>query len=235
MSARVGFGKRSKLVEDLAGQIRSGRLPTGARLPGENRLAELYQVSRGTVRSALSELQQRALITTQTGVGSFVTFDGVHLDQGVGWARALAESGFTLTTELISITTVRDQELSEQFEVDSFVAVLRRRRAENGHPVSLERSLLPGDGPLADLPERGLVDDSLTATLTAAGLRGVSGEQWITTRALDDQAELLERGPEEQFLQAVRITLSATGTLVEHVTSLLDPARFRFHLRFGPQ
>ncbi|MFC4078640.1 GntR family transcriptional regulator [Amycolatopsis samaneae] len=235
MSARVGFGKRAKLVEDLAGQIRSGRLPSGAQLPGENRLAELYQVSRGTVRSALSELQQRALITTQTGVGSFVTFDGVHLDQGVGWARALAESGFTLSTELISIGTARDAELSERFGVDSFVAVLRRRRAENGHPVSLERSVLPGDGPLADLPERGLVGGSLTATLTAAGLRGIGGEQWITMCALGDQAELLERGPEEQFLRAVRTTVGAAGTLVEHVTSLLDPARFRFHLRFGPQ
>jgi GntR family transcriptional regulator len=235
MSARVGFGKRSRLVEDLAGQIRSGKLPAGAQLPGENRLAELYQVSRGTVRSALSELQQRELITTQTGVGSFVTFDGVHLDQGVGWARAFAESGFTLTTELISITTVTDAELTERFEVDSFVAVLRRRRADNGHPVSLERSLLPGDGPLADLPERGLVDDSVTATLTAAGLRGVRGEQSITTSVLGEHAALLERDPGEQFLHAVRTTVGVTGGLVEQVTSRLDPARFRFHLRFGQQ
>ena len=235
MSTPSALGKRSRLVEDLAGQITSGRLPAGVQLPGENRLAELYQVSRGTVRGALSELQRRELITTQTGVGSFVAFDGMPLDQGVGWARAFAASGFTLSTELLSITAERDPELSERFGIDGFVAVLRRRRTGDGHLVSLERALVPGDGPLADLPERGLVDDSLTATLTAAGLHGVRGEQWISTCALGDRAELLERNPEEQFLHAVRTTVDSTGALVEQVTSLLDPAHFRFHLRFGAQ
>jgi GntR family transcriptional regulator len=235
MSIKAGLGKRSRLVEDLAGQIRSGLLPAGAQLPGENRLAQQYQVSRGTVRSALSELQQRELITTQSGVGSFVAFDGVQLDQGLGWAHAFAESGFALSTELLSITTERDPELSGRFGMDSFVAVLRRRRAGDGHLVSLERAVLPGDGPLAGLPARGLVDDSVTATLAAAGLRGAGGEQWISMCALGDRAELLERRPEEQFLHAVRTTVGPDGELVEQVTSLLDPARFRFHLRFGAQ
>ena len=61
---RVG-GKRRRLVGDLVELIRSGRLAHGERLPGENQLAEQYQVSRGTVRSALSELQQLELISTQ--------------------------------------------------------------------------------------------------------------------------------------------------------------------------
>jgi GntR family transcriptional regulator len=231
MTGQVGFSKRSQLVEDLAARIRSGRLARGERLPGENQLAASYQVSRGTVRSALSELQRRNLISTETGVGSFVTFDGVALDQSVGWARALAGAGSDVAVELLGIERGGAAELVERH--GPVVTVRRLRRTAAG-PVSLETSTVPGTGTLADLPERGLVDGSITATLRAAGLVGAGGEQWISAVPLDeDAAGLLERSPGELFLQSTRTTLTADDALVEHVESLLDPARFRFHLTFG--
>lgn len=94
----IRFGERDRLVAELTRQIHSGRLVQGEQLPGENELAQRYQISRGTVRSALSEPQRGELITTQTGVGSFVTFDGVRLDRSVGWATALADSGLAIST-----------------------------------------------------------------------------------------------------------------------------------------
>ncbi|MFJ8811884.1 GntR family transcriptional regulator [Amycolatopsis thermoflava] len=231
---QVGFSKRHRLVTDLAEQIRSGRLARGERLPGEHQLAQRYQVSRGTVRSALSELQRRELIATESGVGSFVTFDGVELDQAVGWATALARSGFEITTDLLAIEHVRDDALAERFGVESFVSIRRLRRDQAAGPVSLEVALVPGTGALAGLPERGLVRGSLTATLADAGLRAEGGEQWIGTEALTPEtAALLERPPGTLFLRAVRTSTDAAGGLVEHVVSLLDPARFQFHLTFG--
>ncbi len=231
MTGQVGFSKRSRLVDDLTERIRSGRLARGERLPGENQLAASYQVSRGTVRSALSELQRRNLIATETGVGSFVTFDGVALDQSVGWARALAGAGSDVTVEQLGIERGGAAELVDRH--GPLVTIRRLRRTAAG-PVSLETSTVPGTGALADLPERGLVDGSITATLRAAGLVGAGGEQWISSVPLDDvAAELLERSPGELFLQSTRTTLTADGALVEHVESLLDPARFRFHLTFG--
>jgi GntR family transcriptional regulator len=231
MTGQVGFGKRSRLVEDLTERIRSGRLARGERLPGENQLAATYQVSRGTVRSALSELQRRNLIATETGVGSFVTFDGVALDQSVGWARALADAGSHVTVELLGIERGGAPELVERH--GPIVTIRRLRRTAAG-PVSLETSAVPATGTLADLPERGLVDGSITATLRAAGLTGANGEQWISTAPLDvDAAALLERTAGELFLHSTRTTLTSDEALVEHVESLLDPARFRFHLTFG--
>jgi GntR family transcriptional regulator len=231
MTGQVGFSKRSRLVEDLTERIRSGRLARGDRLPGENQLAATYQVSRGTVRSALSELQRRNLIATETGVGSFVTFDGVALDQGVGWARALADAGSDVTVELLGIERGGVADLVDRH--GPLVTVRRLRRTAAG-PVSLETSAVPATAALADLPERGLVDGSITATLRAAGLDGTRGEQWISTVPLDEEAAaLLERTTGELFLHAIRTTLTSDGALVEHVESLLDPARFRFHLTFG--
>ena len=228
------MSKRDRLVADLSGQIRSGALSYGDQLPGENELAERYQVSRGTVRSALSELQRQDLIATQSGVGSFVTFDGITLDQTVGWATALARSGFDISTELLGIERTTDDELTRRYAVDEFVAVRRLRRDRTAGPVSYEVARVPATGELASLPEDGLVDDSLTATLDAAGLRAYRGEQWIGTEPLTAHtAELLERQEGELFLRAVRTSTDAQGRLVEHVVSLLDPARFQFRLAFG--
>jgi len=232
MYHRVG-GKRRRLVSDLVELIRSGRLAHGERLPGENQLAEQYQVSRGTVRSALSELQQLELISTQAGVGSFVVFDGVQLDQGIGWARALADASAPVTTELLGIDTVEDRHLQEEFGLAQFVAVKRLRR-EHGRGISLETAVVPALGGLADLPETGLIDDSLTTTLQSAGLVSVAGDQWISTERLDAEAAgHLGRSIGELFLRAERTSVDAGGGLVERVTSLLDPDRFQFHLTFG--
>jgi GntR family transcriptional regulator len=231
MTEQVGHSKRSQLVVDLADSIRAGRLSAGERLPGEHQLAARYGVSRGTVRSALAELQRRELITTESGVGSFVTFDGVPLDQEVGWARALADTGAEVTTELLGITAGGDPVL--ELTEGPLVTVRRLRRA-GGRPVSLEQASLPAVGRLAELPGRGLVDDSITATLRAAGLHGTVGDQWIDLQLLDhDDARLLDRAPGAPFLRAVRETRTAGGALVEHVVSLLDPQHFRFHLTFG--
>ncbi|GAA2406384.1 GntR family transcriptional regulator [Actinomadura vinacea] len=233
-SGQVRFGKRDRLVADLARQIESGRLAYGERLPGENELAEHYRVSRGTVRGALSELQRRELIATQGGVGSIVTFDGVRLDQATGWATALAASGFDIGVELLGIERTTDTVLGERFGVEEFVAVRRLRRDPVAGPVSYEVARVPATGGLAGLPERGLLGGSLTATLAAAGLRVEGGEQWIGTEALTaDAAALLERPEGELFLRSTRVSTGAGGGLVEHVVSLLDPARFQFHLTFG--
>ncbi|GAA5169518.1 MULTISPECIES: GntR family transcriptional regulator [Amycolatopsis] len=233
-TGQVRFGKRDRLVADLERQIHSGRLARGDQLPGEHELAERYRVSRGTVRSALSELQRRDLIATQSGVGSFVTFDGVQLDQSLGWATALAGSGFDIATELLGIERTTAAALTERFEIPEFVAVRRLRRDREAGPVSYEVALVPATGELAELPERGLLRNSLTATLASAGLHAAGGEQWIGTQALtEDTAALLERPVGELFLHATRTSTDPSGGLVEHVVSLLDPARFRFHLTFG--
>lgn len=227
------YSKRQQLVGDLSDLIRSGRLAHGERLPGEHQLALQYQVSRGTVRSALSELQQLELISTQAGVGSFVTFDGVQLDQRIGWARALADAGAPVTTELLGIEAVEDQALEEEFGETAYVAV-RRLRRERDRGVSLETATVPAAGLLADLPETGLRDGSLTKTLEAAGRISVGGDQWISTERLDAcAAGLLGRSIGELFLRAERTSVDVEGRLVERVVSLLDPDRFQFHLTFG--
>lgn len=46
--------KYVKLMEDLKEKILSGEIQTGDKLPSENELSSQYQISRQTVRKALS-------------------------------------------------------------------------------------------------------------------------------------------------------------------------------------
>ncbi|MFI9581973.1 GntR family transcriptional regulator [Streptomyces sp. NPDC052236] len=52
----------------------SGKLPTGAALPGERAMTEIYSVSIGTARRALRELRERGLVATLPHKGTFVIY-----------------------------------------------------------------------------------------------------------------------------------------------------------------
>lgn len=56
-------------IEDL---IASGILKQGRKLPSERELAEMLRVSRPKLREALAVLEERGLVTTQHGEGTFV-------------------------------------------------------------------------------------------------------------------------------------------------------------------
>jgi DNA-binding FadR family transcriptional regulator len=62
-----------RLFEQLAGEIRSGRLAAGARLPTEQELTRAARVSRTVVREAVAALRAEGLVITRQGVGAFVS------------------------------------------------------------------------------------------------------------------------------------------------------------------
>jgi GntR family transcriptional repressor for pyruvate dehydrogenase complex len=61
------------LIERLASEITSGKLPTGSRLPTEQELIAATGVSRTVVREAVAALRAEGLVITRQGVGAFVT------------------------------------------------------------------------------------------------------------------------------------------------------------------
>ncbi|HLR85051.1 MAG TPA: GntR family transcriptional regulator, partial [Nocardioidaceae bacterium] len=228
---------REQVVRMLLARIRNGELRTGERLAGESRLAQEFNVSRGTIRQALADLQEQQMITTRAGLGSFITFDGAQLDAGIGWARALADSGSHVTTEVRSIEPVSRAalpDLPDDVSLDAGIAIRRVRRTPGGTVVSYECATVPSTGILADIPQTGLVDESLASTLRAAGLVAVRGRQTVGVEPLDDRhAAILEHAVGMPFLRTVRTALDSEGGLVEHVVSLLDPEHFRLELTFG--
>lgn len=229
-----GHLKHERIVEQIAKDIRVGRLPKGAQLPGENALAAQYSVSRNTVRQALSELGNQGLISTHSGKGSFVTFDNRTIDDRLGWTRALAEQGVPTVTTLVRLELIEDHDLAARLGREpGFVAIDRVRSIVDGAPISLERSRLPAIGPLRELPTRGTVDH-IYDDLRDVGLVPETGEEWAElARLTADEAALLGRTEDERFLRTQRVSRDENGQFVEYVESLLDPDRFRLYLTFG--
>jgi GntR family transcriptional regulator len=228
--------KRQQIASSLTDAITSGRYENGALLPAEQELAIRFDVSRGTVRRALEDLARADLIDTRTGIGSFVTFDGKTFSDPSSWGRALADSGIATSTHILRCERITDADLAAELgrsELD-FIALDRLRRDAAGVAVSLERSRVPALGRLAEAPHRGLVDDSLSATLRASGLVPSAGEQWISAGPLGEaDATLLGRAPGTFFLHSTRVARTTDGSFAEKVTSWLDPEHFRIHLNFG--
>jgi len=232
---RVVQLKHQQVAEALEREIRRGRLGYGERLPGESALAQRFSVSRNTVRAALSELGDAGLITTRSGKGSFVTFDGRVLDARHGWAQALRDSGARLTVAVVRCARIRDLPLAKRLGVDAaeFVAIDRVRARRSGLVVSYECSRIPVTEATRAVPEQGLVGGSLARTLTDAGLITARSEQWVAARRpTGDEAAVLGRGTDDWFLAVRRTNWTAAGELAEHVESLLDPAHFQLHQAF---
>ncbi|MEU8032644.1 GntR family transcriptional regulator [Streptomyces sp. NPDC049099] len=230
--------KHQRISRILAREIRGGSRPAGRRLPGEHALAQRFGVSRTTIRAALAELSEEGLITTRTGKGSYVLFDGRPLDDRLGWARAVAVPRVDTTVRTLAVRETRDAALAAELglEKDVFVCVERTRElASDGTVVSYERSFLPPVPVIRELPARGLAQEPLTELLLRAGLRADHGEQRISGQPVDArEAQLLRRTPGDWFLQTRRTGRAADGAFVEHVVMLLDPGHFRLTLAFGP-
>ncbi len=62
-----------RVYDRLLVHIQEGQFIPGSRLPSEEQLASLFNVSRPLVREALSRLRDNNLITSRKGSGSFVT------------------------------------------------------------------------------------------------------------------------------------------------------------------
>ncbi|MEV1329224.1 GntR family transcriptional regulator [Micromonospora costi] len=227
--------KHERIAEQLAREIRGGRLAPGSQLPGEHALASRFDVSRNTVRQALTDLSRQGLIETRSGKGSFVTFDGRTIDDRLGWSQALAEQGVSTTVRMLRLELVHEPALAERFGLRSAecVAIDRLRSLDGGPAISIERSRIPAVGPLRELPQHGLTGSLYTA-LRSAGLVPAQGEEWVELAPVPpSDAQLLGCADGDLYLHTRRLSRDARGEFVEHVESLLDPARFRLHLRFG--
>lgn len=228
--------KHERVAAVLAREIRSGLVRRGAQLPGEVELARRFAVSRNTVRSALAVLAGEGLITTRIGKGSFVLFDGRPLDGRLGWTHALAEQGVETRMRTLKIALEQDPELARRLGLPSpsVIVIERLRQLADGAAISIERSRLPALDSLRELPERGLENDSIAATLHSAGLHLDHCEQRLRGRPLDPvEAGLLSRPEGTWFLHSERTSWTADDRFAEYADSLLDPEHFELSLSFG--
>ena len=65
--------KYEKIAEWIRDEVEAGTLSLGDKLPPENELMTQFQVSRQTVRTALSLLRKEGIVEGRRGSGSYIT------------------------------------------------------------------------------------------------------------------------------------------------------------------
>ena len=71
------------LYDELRSAILAGRYQAGRRLPAERELAEMFEVSRPTIREAIIALELQHLVEVRVGSGVFV-LDAATAGRGIG-------------------------------------------------------------------------------------------------------------------------------------------------------
>jgi GntR family transcriptional regulator len=138
-------------IEDwLAGQIATGALAPGDRLPTEHDLAEWFGVSRMTLRHALAELAGRGLVTKTVGRHGGTVVAAPKLEQDLttlaGFSEQLRRHGMVAGARVLS---ARERPAGPTaaaalgLDGDDPVCEVRRVRLGDGRPIALERSLFP--------------------------------------------------------------------------------------------
>lgn len=65
--------KYKKIVDWVKAQVESGEVKPGEKLNSENELAGMFQISRQTVRHAISELEKEKIIERRQGSGTYIS------------------------------------------------------------------------------------------------------------------------------------------------------------------
>lgn len=138
----------SQLKELLRSRILDGTYPAHSQMPSESELGTIYQVSRITVRQALSDLHKEGLIFKIHGKGTFVAkpkaFQNVSKLQGL--SEAMSQLGYEVLNQLLSFKFVKaDAQVANRLQVPEGTKVreIKRIRLINREPVSLEITYVP--------------------------------------------------------------------------------------------
>ena len=236
MTARVGAAKSEIVARALEREIREGRMSHGDQLESEGSLMQRFAVSRNTVRRGLELLSRQGLITTRTGIGSFVTYDGTTIDSNIGWTVALADGAGRVETRMLDLRRSGCAKADAHLGITGdYLCVDRLRYSlDAACGISLERSRLPWRVDFKGILERGLTAGSLNRTLADLGLSPAGGAETASVLpALSPvDAAIMGRAARQPMLRLERATRAEDGSVLEYVDSILDPAHFGLRIEF---
>lgn len=136
-----------QLASLLRGQIQSGELPPGARVPTESQLSAQYTASRNTVRQALDVLRNEGLVISQQGRGSFVRGEPpmrYYASLTGSRSRRLASRRDTFSQQ-VEAQGKRARQVSTVEVVPALTEIASHLELNEGEPVAVRRRIMYAD------------------------------------------------------------------------------------------
>ena len=222
-----------QLMQRLAEDIERGTYPVGSKIPPGHQLEELYNVSRVTVRRALSELTAEGLLERKQGKGTFVSTPRISQDLKSihSFHDACKQNGFQSGTIVVHVREV-ESEASDVEELnlrngDKILETLRIRTAD-GIPVVLEKNHF---SMAYSYLENENLSGSLYNILRDYGVEPKQATHDISmTFASESQAKLLDVEPGAPLMRLHEVVYDQKGRPLHNSLQLIRGDRFVFRI-----
>lgn len=225
-----------QLREIIRRKIENGEWEPGEAIPSEAELAKQYQVSRITVRQALSALVHMGMLFTEQGRGTFVASRRVtqHLTRLSGFSEVMTEKGMRPSSRVVASTVEEaDPKIAAQLMIAPGRPVFRLERVRLGddQPIAFETSRVP----LALCP--GIEDWDFEADSFYRVMENEFGIELHTVsetlRMIEASAELayhLQVDPGLALFELIGVVLDSNGRPVEAFAAYYRGDRMIFHI-----
>ena len=214
--------------------IVSGTITFGEKMPTEQELVSVFDVSRITAKRALDELAAEKLIVRRRGKGSHVTYRWKQSPvKGplIGMIKNMNELFQHSSTNAISIektTPPADVRLELGLESGTKVhKVVRVHCNEDGEPYAYYTSWTPGIR--KGFTERNMQEQSRLEIIGQNGINLVQVKQTLSAEPASARvAAALDVVPGAALLSLTRRSFDESGQLVDLLHGLYNPKRFKY-------
>lgn len=140
-----------QLKERILNEIKKGNYKEGDMIPTENEISEEFQISRTTVRQAITELVQEGWLYRIKSKGTFVTHPKINQDflrKLESFRDQMERLGMEPSTQLMELSREKaDEETAKALNIpeDAEVIHLFRKRFADGNPIVTIHTYLPYD------------------------------------------------------------------------------------------
>ncbi len=121
-----------QVIEIIVKRIKDGTYPPGSQIPPENELANSFDVSRSTIRKAMSALAGRGMVVQKHGVGTFVSnISQINnpLNEAVEFNDLISRFGFKPEVLFPSVELDQvDEQLAESLQISPGDKILRSKK-----------------------------------------------------------------------------------------------------------
>lgn len=238
IASNIHMHKYQVLAQYLKNEIESGRLAYGDKLPTEDNLIKLFNISRITVRQALSQLEQSGYIRKLQGKGSFAAYQKTPMQLNIlqGFTEEMRQKGFAPSTRLYETELITaDAALAQRLEIEEGVQVyqVKRLRLADNVPMCIEWLHVPFYQ-CPNLDKEDLTTSVYDIFRNRYGHTLHYADQDIEAGYTGEEAaELLGVSPDAPALYIRRVTYLENNVPLEYVSSIYRGDRYRMHARLN--
>ncbi|NLQ61494.1 GntR family transcriptional regulator [Streptococcus mutans] len=220
--------------DQIKKEIDEGLWKIGDRLPSERDLAERFEVSRMTLRQAITLLVEEGILERRVGSGTYIASSRVQekMRGTTSFTEIVKSQGKTPSTKLISYRRVHPSEQEIKFldiKPKSYIIRMERVRYADDIPVVFEVTAIPEK--IIKSFKKEAITKHFFKTLTDHGFVIGKSQQTISaSNANEMTADYLAISRGHAVLTLAQVSYFENGMPFEYVRSQYVGERFEFYL-----